>query len=146
LIDFHRNLPGTAGVNVIAVQVDVAEDLDAAFDTIRRERADGLMVAGSAITYRYYDRVVAFSAENTCRPSMRSAKPLRLVACFRMARPGIFRQMARLTDRVLKGSRPQDLPTEQATSFELVLNVKTAKILGLTVSPTMLAVADEVIE
>jgi hypothetical protein len=50
LIDFHRNLAGTAGVNVIAVQVDVAEDLDAAFDTIRRERADGLLVAGSAIT------------------------------------------------------------------------------------------------
>jgi putative ABC transport system substrate-binding protein len=148
VLEQDRNLPGTAGVNVIAVQVDVAEDLDAAFDTIRRERADGLLVAGSAITYRYYDRIVAFSAENTLPAihAFREAVEAGGLLSYGTSIPGIFRQMARLTDRILKGSRPQDLPTEQATSFELVLNAKTAKILGLMVPPTMLAVANEVIE
>jgi putative ABC transport system substrate-binding protein len=60
--------------------------------------------------------------------------------------PGIFAQMARLTDRILKGARPQDLPAEQATSFELVVNGTTAKALGLSIPSTMLALADEVIE
>jgi ABC-type uncharacterized transport system substrate-binding protein len=148
VLEQDRNLPGTAGVNVIAVQVDVAEDLDAAFDTIRRERADGLLVAGSAITYRYYDRIVAFSAENTLPAihAFREAVEAGGLLSYGTSIPGIFRQMARLTDRILKGSRPQDLPTEQATSFELVLNAKTAKILGLMFPPTMLAVANEVIE
>jgi hypothetical protein len=60
--------------------------------------------------------------------------------------PGIFGQMARLTDRILKGAHPQDLPAEQAASFELVVNTRTANTLGLLVPSTMLALADEVIE
>jgi putative tryptophan/tyrosine transport system substrate-binding protein len=148
VLEQESNLPVAAGVTVIPVLVDLAEQLDAAFETIRRERADGLMVAGSAITYGYSPRIVAFSAENTLPTihAFREAVEAGGLASYGTSIPGIFRQMARLTDRILKGSHPQDLPTERATSFELVVNARTAKTLGLVVPPTMLALADEVIE
>jgi len=148
VLEQDRRVAADAGVTVFPVQVDIAEQLDAAFDRIRQERADGLMVAGSAITYVYRDRIVAFSAENRlpAKHAFREAVEAGGLVSYGTSIPGIYRQMARLTDRILKGSRPQELPTEQATNFELVINAKTAKILGLVVPPTMLALANEVIE
>jgi putative tryptophan/tyrosine transport system substrate-binding protein len=144
----ERILPAAVGVTVIPVQVDVFAQLDAAFEAMRKEQADGLMVAGSAITYGYHPRIVEFSAENALPTihAFREAVEAGGLLSYGTSIPGIFRQMARLTDRILKGSRPQDLPAEQATSFELVINAKTAKTLDLVVPPTMLALADEVIE
>jgi putative ABC transport system substrate-binding protein len=130
------------------VQVDLAEQLDTAFEVIRGERVDGLMVAGSAITYSHYPRIVAFSAASNLPTiyGFREAVEAGGLASYGTSIPGIFGQMARLTDRILKGARPQELPAEQATNFELVVNTRTAKTLGLLVPSTMLALADEVIE
>jgi putative ABC transport system substrate-binding protein len=147
VLEQDRHIAAAAGLTIIPIQIDVAGEVETAFEQIRRQRPEGLMVAGSAITYGHYRRIVAFSAENALPTihSFREAVEAGGLMSYGTSIPGIFRQMARLTNQILKGTQPQELPVEQATTFELVVNTKTAKTLGLVVPPTMLALADDVI-
>ena len=122
--------------------------MEGALATVLRERADALMVAGSAVTYENGQRLVAFASESklpTIYPFREALEAAGLMS-YGTSIPYTFRQLARLSDRVLKGAKPADLPVEQPTKFELVINLKTAKALRLTVPLIMQMTADEAIE
>jgi putative ABC transport system substrate-binding protein len=148
VLEQDSGLPRPVGVTLVPIQVDFGEQLEGALATVLRERADALMVAGSAVTYENGQRLVAFASESrlpTIYP-FREAVEAGGVMSYGTSIPYIFRQLARLSDRVLKGAKPADLPVEQPTKFELAINLKTAKALGLTVPLIMQMTADEVIE
>jgi putative tryptophan/tyrosine transport system substrate-binding protein len=148
VLEQDRNAPRPEGVNVIPIALDVDRELDDAFTSVRREKVDALMVGSSAIAYGNAQRFVAFAAENKL-PSMhatREAVDVGGLISYATSVPDIFRQMARLTDKILRGAKPADLPVEQSTRFELVINAPAAKSLGLTIPPTLLALADDVVE
>jgi putative ABC transport system substrate-binding protein len=120
-----------------------------AFTLVRRARVDALFVAGAAgPTYADRGLIVDF-ATRTRLPStffFREAVELGGLMSYGVNYTDVFRRAAGYVDRILKGAKPADLPVEQPTKFELVINLKTAKVLGLTIPPSVLARADEVIE
>ena len=135
------------GVGLVAVEATTAEGLDIAFASAAAQHADAIVVFGDDLTNRQAPRVVALAAEHR----------LPAIYLFRQFANGglvaygpdivdLYRRLGGYVDKILKGTKPSDLPVEQPTKFELVINLKTAKALGLTVPPTLLARADEVIE
>ena len=148
MLEQDRSIARLVGVTVVPILLDVERQFEDAFASIVRERADALTVGGSAVTYGNTQRIVAFAAENRL-PTMhafREAVEAGGLMSYGSSVPGNFRQMARLADQILKGAKPADLPAEQPTKFELVINAKTARALDLTLPPNLLAQADEVIE
>jgi putative tryptophan/tyrosine transport system substrate-binding protein len=128
--------------------VDEPAQYDAAFAHIRSERADALYISGGAVSYNSAGRISAFAAELGLATTFERKESV-VDGGLMSYGPSNFRvydQMAGMVDRVLRGARPADLPVEQPTYFEMVLNLKTAKALGLTIPPLVLAQADEVIE
>jgi putative ABC transport system substrate-binding protein len=123
-------------------------DLDAAFATFVQRRIDGLIVGFDPVFTRHAERLAALAVRSTI-PSICDWR-------FMVSAGGLmsygtnindsFRQMGIYTGQILKGSKPADLPVVQSTKFELVINLKTAKALGLTIPPPVLVQADEVIE
>jgi putative ABC transport system substrate-binding protein len=148
VLEQDRGLARPAGVTLVPIEVDVGAELEQALASIPRENADSLMLAGSAVIYENGRRIVEFASESklpTIYPFREAVDGGGLMS-YATSIPAIFRQMARLVDRVLKGTRPADLPAEQPTKFELVINLKAAKALGLTVPLIMQMTADEVVE
>ncbi len=140
--------PHPAGITIVPAQADTSEHLDAAFEIIQRERADALLVPSGPIFLLNAKRIGAFAADGRLPGSfgMRQSVEAGGLMSYGPSISALYVQMARQVDRILKGARPADTPTEQPTTFELVINLKAAKALGLTIPPTLLALADEVIE
>ena len=124
--------------------INAAEELEAAFATMKKNAADAVVVQPSLPR-----RLVAELALKYRVPSIAPTQAFAALgglASYAGSPKEAARRTAAIIDRILKGSKPADLPVEQPTIFELAINLKTAKALGLDIPPTLLARADEVIE
>jgi putative tryptophan/tyrosine transport system substrate-binding protein len=135
-------------VPVLPLAVRTTEELNAAFAAILAERADAALVLADRFFLHNRQRIAAFLAEHRL-PSMNAYRELVEAGGLMSFGPSyavMHRQAARYVDKILRGAKPQDLPVEQPAKFEFVVNLKSAAALGLTVPPTILLRADEVIE
>ena len=144
-------LPQTApklGVALPIVEATTAEELDIAFASAAAQHADAIVVFGDPLTVTNATRVTALAAKHRL-PAI-YLFPLFAtnggLISYGPDLADLFFRAGGYVDKILKGTKPSDLPVEQPTKFELVINMKTAKALGLTVPPTLLARADQVIE
>ena len=143
-----RSATAKFGMTLEPFEVRDAKELDAVFAVIAKERIGALMVIADPLTVRNRQRIVALAASKRV-PAMYSflefAQAGGLVA-YGPSVPELFRRAATYVDKLLKGAKPADLPVEQPTKFELLINLKTAKALGLTIPQSLLLRADEVIQ
>ena len=136
------------GVQLQLVGVRGPDELDRAFSTMTKERAEALLVFPSPLLYAERRRIVDLVTTHRL-PSMFNAREqveLGGLIGYGASITDLLRRGATLVDKILKGAKPGDLPVEQATKYELVINLKTAKALGLTIPPSLLQRADQVIE
>ena len=130
------------------LQVRAPGDLAAAFSAMKRDRAGGLIVLGGSMLFAERKQIMALAAQNRL-PSMASVKEYAEAGGFMTYGANLresFRRSATYGDKIIKGAKPGDLPIEQATQFQLVVNLKTAKDIGLTIPQSVLQRADEVIQ
>jgi putative tryptophan/tyrosine transport system substrate-binding protein len=136
------------GLEAQLLDVRKPEDVVRAFDTAIAQRADAILVGNDSVTLINRWRVVELAAKHRL-PAMynnREFVDAGGLMTYGVSYPDLYRRAATFVDKIFKGAKPADLPVEQPTKFELVINLKTTKALGLDVPPTLLARADEVIE
>ena len=136
------------GQRVRLLSASKSGEIDAAFATVARERHDALLVEAETLFLNQRDKVAALAARHAM-PTMygdREMVEAGGLISYGASRADAYRQAGIYTGRILNGEKPADLPVMLPTKFELVINLKTARTLGVTVPPTLLATADEVIE
>jgi len=141
-------LAPSLGVQVSPVNVRNVNEIESGIATFARTANGGLIVTGSATSTIYRDLILKLAAQYKL-PAIYANRPAAVdggLISYGPDRVDEYRRAASYVDRILKGEKPADLPVQAPTKYELVVNLKTAKALGLTVPPTLLALADEVIE
>ncbi len=138
----------TLGLKVQFVELQSVDELERAFNTIARERAGALLVPGDPVLFTHRQRIVALAAEHRLPGtfSTREFTDAGGLMSYSARLTDQYRRAATYVDKILKGASPANLPVEQPTRFELVINLKTAKALGLTIPQAILVRADEVIQ
>jgi putative ABC transport system substrate-binding protein len=138
----------TLGLTTIPVEVRGVDTLDQAFAAMARERAQAFVVQGDTVLHEYRGQIAEMALRNRL-PSCAVARQLAeagFLLSYGADLLDLYRRAAGFVDKIFKGAKSADLPVEQPTRFELVINLKTAKALGLELPPTLLGRADEVIE
>ena len=136
------------GVEIQSVEVRSPDDFSAAFAALSPSRVHALLALGNPINFRGRQLIADFALKNRL-PSIYDERLFVEAGGLMSYAPSFtdsFRRAATYVDKILKGAKPADLPVEQPTKFELVINLKTAKALGLTIPQSLLARADQVIE
>jgi putative ABC transport system substrate-binding protein len=143
-----REAAQALGLTLVPAEARGLDTLEPAFATMVRERAQAFVVLAEAILANYRGQITAMAVRNRL-PAIsyiREWAEAGLLLTYGANLPDQFRRSAVIVDKIFKGAKPGDLPVQQPTKFELVINLKTAKALGLDVPPSVLARADEVIE
>jgi putative ABC transport system substrate-binding protein len=138
----------TKGLQLLILEADTESGIDAAFATLVQRQAGGLLIGGDAFFFIRRDQLVALTARHSV-PAIYDAREIAAaggLASYGASLTGANHQLGICAGRILKGEKPADLPVQQPTRFELVIYLKTAHALGLTVPPSILARADEVID
>jgi putative ABC transport system substrate-binding protein len=135
-------------VQIRVASASDAKELEATLKAIAQSKPDGLIVFEDPVFSRYRSRIIEFAAKHkivmVCTQSEWAAQGGLIE--YAPNQRAMMRQAAAYVDRILRGARPGDLPVEQPTKFELVINMKTAKALGVTIPPPLLLRADQIIE
>ena len=138
----------TLRLQLVVLNARTASDIDMAFASLVRERANALVVGAGAFLVSRRDQIIALAARHAV-PAIYGFREYSAdggLVSYGNDIGDAFRRAGVYTGRILKGDKPADLPVERTTKFELVINLKIAKALGLTVPPALIARADEVIE
>jgi putative ABC transport system substrate-binding protein len=143
-----REAAATLGLHLLVFNASVPNEIDAAFSGLKRQGAEALVVGGDPFFSSHRQQIIALAA-STNIPVMyftREFVPDGGLISYGNDIPDAYRLAALYCARILKGGKPADLPVVQSDKFELVINMKTANTLGLTIPPGIIAIADEVIE
>jgi len=136
------------GVKLLVRDIRTADDLSTAFDAGARERAEGVLTTAESIFVAQRNRVVQLAAQHRL-PGMypyRGMVDAGGLMAYDSYTSSLQARTATYVDKILKGAKPADLPVEQPTKFELIINLKTAKVLSLTIPPSLLRRADQIID
>jgi putative ABC transport system substrate-binding protein len=143
-----REAARALGLEILVFKASSPDEIDAAFAALARERPDAVFVAGDAFFTSHAAQFATLAARDRMPASYASRDMVEagLLMSYGVDIAETFRLDGNYVGRILKGEKPADLPVQQSTKFEFVINLQTARALGLEVPPTLLAIADEVIE